>query len=191
MKLLIGLGNPGKKYINNRHNVGFMFVDYIINSVNQNFDLKKDNKLKANVYKLKFNGEDFIVAKPQTFMNLSGNAVQKIISNFKLQISNLIVVHDDLDIPLGKFKIQKGVGPKLHNGLTSIEESLKTKDFLRIRIGVENRSEENRLPGEAYVLQDFTTEEKEIITKVFEEIRKKLIDSRFMIQDSRGFIHES
>jgi PTH1 family peptidyl-tRNA hydrolase len=132
------------------------------------------SKLQAT--SLKF--QEILLAKPLTFMNKSGDAVKAIIdrqvSNFKFQVSkDLIVVHDDLDIPFGKFKIQTQ-GPKLHNGLTSIQNKLQTMDFLRVRIGVDNRPPENRMPGEEYVLQNFTEEERFQLPKLF-----KAIDARF------------
>ena len=95
-------------------------------------------------------------------------------SNLKLPTSNLFVVHDDLDLPLGKFKIQKGVGPRLHNGIESIENHLMTKDFFRVRIGIDNRTPENWIDGETYVLQDFRPEEKEKIYNLFPDISARL-----------------
>ena len=161
MKILVGLGNPGKKYSNNRHNVGHIFVDYLINELKNS----KINGLK--------------LYKTDCFMNESGIFVKKINEKFKIKNENLIIVHDDLDIPFGKFHIQFGVGPQLHNGLDSIEDHLKTKDFLRIRIGVDNRNSEQKIPGETYVLNDFTKEEfinlKEIIfPKIFSQLKLKL-----------------
>lgn len=178
--VLIGLGNPGLKYQNNRHNIGKLFIDYLVNQlpswrVNE---LKERNKTIAKV----FENDNFILVKTETFMNLSGKAVKKFIENWNLpvrqiggKIENLYIIHDDLDIPLGKFKIQFAQGPKLHNGIRSIEETLKTKSFWRIRIGVDNRKKESWIDGETYVLQDFLPEEKGIlITQVFPEIKKKL-----------------
>jgi PTH1 family peptidyl-tRNA hydrolase len=114
-------------------------------------------------------------------MNHSGLAVKEFIGNClpageagKLEIGNLVVIHDDLDIPLGKFKIQQGVGPLLHNGIASIENAIGTKDFFRVRIGVDNRTPENRVDGETYVLQDFTPEEKKIIFDLFPQIFSRL-----------------
>jgi len=161
MKMLIGLGNPGKKYANNRHNVGYLFVDYLITQLKNS----RINGLK--------------IYKTDCFMNLSGIFVKKLLSNFRtFKLLNLIVVHDDLDIPFGKFHIQFGVGPQLHNGLESIENHLKTKDFWRIRIGVDNRP--GKVPGETYVLHNFTEEElknlKEIIfPKIFSQLKLQLI----------------
>jgi len=120
------------------------------------------------------NNGTIILAKPQTFMNLSGPAVKKTIENCKLKIENLIVVHDDLDIPLGKFKIQKGTGPQLHNGIESIEKALRTKDFWRVRIGVDNRQKTGYMDGENYVLQNFQKDEESVINKLFPEIYQRL-----------------
>lgn len=162
MMLIIGLGNPGKKYINNRHNVGYMFVDYLINQLTNS----RINKLR--------------IFKTDCFMNLSGIFVKKISMIYDLSSKDLIIVHDDLDIPLGKFHIRFGVGPQLHNGLESIEKHLKTKDFYRIRIGVDARSVENKVSGETYTLQNFLSQEKkllesEIFPKIFSQLKLNFI----------------
>lgn len=194
MKLIVGLGNPGDKYKNNRHNVGFMFIDYIMKNLQiLNYQLPITNqhqilndKYQKNpltiIYRL---SPDLILAKPQTFMNNSGLAVIGLIKNFKLKIENLIVIHDDLDIPLGKFKIQS-TGPRLHNGLDSIEKCLLTKDFLRVRVGVDARpsndptriqqinSQSRMVSGETYVLSDFIHEERKLIDQVFNKIFTQL-----------------
>jgi len=150
MMLIVGLGNPGPKYQNNRHNVGYMFIDYINKQI-------KNEKIK--------------IVKTNVFMNNSGIAVNKLVRNLKLEIENLIVIHDDLDIPLGKFHIQFGVGPQLHNGLESIENHLKTKDFWRIRIGVDNRLPDKKILGETYALQNFLSDEKKLLeTEIFPKI---------------------
>ena len=172
MKCIVGLGNPGEKYKNNRHNVGFMFVDYLMKELmhEQNATFKEEKKLQVLSYKL----QGMLLAKPLTFMNLSGRAVTELFKNFKLKIENLIVVHDDLDIPLGKFKIQKGTGPLLHNGISSIEQAIGTKDFVRVRIGVDNRSSDARVDGETYVLLDFNEEESTLIKSLFPQIFERL-----------------
>ncbi len=176
MVLLVGLGNHGEKYQNNRHNVGFMFVDYLVGELT---DLrvdgfKNDKYSSSKLVKFTKNNIDFVFAKPQTFMNKSGIAIKKLLSNFQtLKLSNLIVAHDDLDIPFGKFHIQQSVGPRLHNGLKSIEDNLKTKDFWRIRVGVDARNPENRIDGITYVLKNFSDSEKEKLEK---EIFPKIFD---------------
>jgi len=153
VKLIVGLGNPEKNYFNHRHNVGFMVIDY----------------LQKNLH-----SADFFLKKSDQFMNKSGLAVSKFAKYYIQNTKYLYVAHDDLDIPLGEFKIQFAKGPKLHNGIESVEKALSTKDFWRIRIGVDNRDSDNRIPGEKYVLEDFTQEEKKILNTVFEQISKNL-----------------
>jgi PTH1 family peptidyl-tRNA hydrolase len=150
MKVVVGLGNVGVKYANTRHNVGFIAVD------------KLSSKLKNSVF-----------LKPSNMMNSSGLAVKKLVSNEKIDPSDLYIIHDDLDIGLGKYKIQKR-GPKDHKGVNSVEEALGTSNFWRVRIGVDNRNSNDRATGEEYVLGDFTSKEKETLDKVLDEICKKL-----------------
>lgn len=157
--IVIGLGNPGVKYQNNRHNIGHMFVDW--------FKGQKVGKSK------KWN---FELSKTNSYMNDSGPEIKQMISKFpSFSISNLFISHDDLDLRLGNFKIQKGTGPKVHNGLSSIEDALGTKDFWRIRIGVDNRDSDHRGTGEDYVLSDFTIEEKQVLETIFPQILSRLI----------------
>ncbi|MEX1052761.1 MAG: aminoacyl-tRNA hydrolase [Patescibacteria group bacterium] len=159
MKLLVGLGNPGIKYQNNRHNIGHHFVDYLL------------SKLTGD----ELTGLNIKPVKSDVFMNLSGQFVQKILKKHQnFSLNDLYIAHDDLDIPLGKFKIDKGTGPKLHNGIKSIEETLKTKDFWRIRIGVDARISDSWIDGEKYVLSDFTQKEKILFNKIFIDILNKL-----------------
>jgi PTH1 family peptidyl-tRNA hydrolase len=170
MKLIIGLGNPENKHENNRHNVGFLAIDELARLLLEE-EWSSVKKFQSLI--IKHEGS-CILAKPQTFMNNSGKAVKKLVDQYKIESSDLWVIHDDLDIALGDYKIQKGKGPKLHNGIKSIEEKLGKTDFWRVRIGVENRGEKNKISGETYVLQDFTEKESEIInltiTKICEEI---------------------
>jgi PTH1 family peptidyl-tRNA hydrolase len=155
MKLIIGIGNPGEKYKNNRHNVGFMTID------------KLPQKSKIKIF------------KSQNFMNNSGEFVKKLVDQYKLDLSNLWVIHDDLDLRLGSYKIQFGKGPKEHKGLLSIYEKLGTKGFWHVRIGADNRGEDptsrKASRGEDYVLEDFTEEERKVIDKVIHEVCKKLV----------------
>lgn len=173
MKLIVGLGNPEEKYQNNRHNIGFMIIDRIVKELMVSPHVEK--KLKSLVFYHHVSGTIF--ARPQTFMNSSGIAVKKLVEQYHIKPADLWVIHDDLDIPLGSYKIQKGKGPKLHNGVNSIEKKLGTDDFWRVRIGVENRVSGNRIPGEEYVLQDFTGEEKKFLSPVINKICKELATS--------------
>lgn len=153
MKLIIGLGNPGIKYANNRHNVGYITVDSLLSTAHS---------------------KNMIVKKSDKFMNNSGSFVLKNLKAYGIVPEALYVIHDDLDIKLGNYKIQFGKGPKVHNGLNDIYDKLGTKDFWHIRVGVDNRSAESRTKGEDYVLEDFTDEERHILDKAIKEICKKL-----------------
>lgn len=165
MKLIVGLGNPGIEHKNNRHNAGFMVVEKLAEG-------DFENKFEAEISR---RGETLLV-KPQTFMNRSGEAVAKIVSFYKIDMANLFLVHDDLDIRLGDYKIQLGIGPKVHYGLNSVEEKLGGKNFWRIRIGVDNRPVgEARTPGDEYVLADFSDEEKIIVNGVIEKAVKEIV----------------
>ena len=176
MKLIVGLGNPGEKYVNNRHNVGFIFVDHLLKTATDKAEgFEYDKYLQAETKEIRINAEQIVLVKPQTYMNKSGIAVRSCIDRYTINMAqDLIIVHDDLDIPLGKFKIQKGSGPKLHNGLESIEKTLRFKDFLRIRIGVDNRDPNNRIDGETYVLQDFLGTEIEILNTTLDKLLERL-----------------
>lgn len=169
MKLLVGLGNPGHKYAQNRHNVGFLFTEYLQAQPElKNRITKNEEQFHAHIVKL----DDLIIARPQEFMNTSGNAVQKLMQFYKILPEDTFVAHDDLDIPLGSFKITQR-GPQIHNGLSSIEAKIGPA-YWKIRIGIENRDPANRLPGEAFVLQDFTHAELEIISTTFPKIYAQL-----------------
>ncbi|MBI3620105.1 peptidyl-tRNA hydrolase [Candidatus Roizmanbacteria bacterium] len=163
MRLIVGLGNQGIKYRHNRHNVGQMFIDY----------LGKQLK-KAKISEIK-------LVKTGGFMNESGRTIKKLTADYPLPSANLLIAHDDLDIPFGKFKIAMARGPRLHNGISSIEKELDTKDFWRIRIGVENRTPLNRPDGETYVLTDFTPFEKQRLPEIFDRVIKRL----FFLSPSR------
>jgi len=144
MKLIIGLGNPGSKYEKTRHNLGFMVIDFLIG--NEEFDSKKVKLIK-----------------PQTFMNNSGQEVKKNADYYKIIPEDIVVIHDDLDLPLGEIKVQQGRSSAGHKGVQSVIDALGTNNFIRIRIGI--RPEELTLDTEKFVLQKFTLEEQEIINQ--------------------------
>lgn len=170
MKLIVGLGNPGEKYKGTRHNIGFLVIEKFQIDIFPNFPWKFERKFNAEV---SMAGE-MILVKPQTFMNNSGGSVSSLASFYKIPKNNIYVIHDDLDIKLGEVKLQFAVGPKLHYGVTSIEEKLGTKDFWRLRIGVDNRELNNRVEGEDYVLQNFSDDEEKIVSEVIIKAVKDL-----------------
>ncbi len=171
---IVGLGNPGEKYEKNRHNAGKIFVSHLAENFNLKFSLEK--KIKNEVASFSFKAKKILLAKPITFMNLSGEAVKKLVDYYKINTENLYIVHDDLDIPLGKFRIDFARGPKLHNGLLSIEQQLKTKNFWRVRIGVDNRQKTGWIEGETYVLTNFTQNELLTLKQSLKEIETKLLN---------------
>ena len=148
--LIVGLGNPGREYKNNRHNVGFMLVDRL--TVRLNARLSR-MQAKALVGSVNYEGNKIIFAKPQTYMNLSGRSIQGLARFYKLPLENVIVAHDDLDFPFGTIRIRPRGGPGGQKGIASAIERLGTKDFRRLRIGIGRPP--GRMDPAAYVLQDF------------------------------------
>ena len=172
-KLIIGLGNPGEEYEKSRHNVGFMVIDHLSIAMNSGL-WKKNEKVDASV---DFRKPLALLAKPLTFMNESGKTVKKIFKYYKFEnVGQLVVIHDDLDLPLGSYRIQKGHGPMLHKGVNSIELELGSEWFTRVRIGIDNRDPEKRVSGERYVLENFSKAETEVLNKIIEKIVIELID---------------
>lgn len=179
MKILAGLGNPDTVYTHNRHNVGFQFLDYFIlnadtyypNRIIRQKTFEQNKRFSAQIIRLY---DDLILVKPQTYMNRSGISIRTIQNYYKMSTSDIIIAHDDLDIPFGKFKIQQAKGPKVHNGILSIEKELGSANFWRIRIGVENRTPEHKISGNDYVLSNFTHEEKNCLNSIFEKIGNQL-----------------
>lgn len=167
--LLVGLGNPGDEYSHTRHNAGYLFLDWLAEEHSLVF-----TTLKKGESSMTERGE-IILAKAQTYMNESGRAVSKLLRYYKIPSDHLTVIHDDLDIPFGEYKIMSGKGPKIHNGLISIENYLQNKDFRRVRIGVDARDPEQRIDGKTYVLQPFTADElRSLRMEVFPAIAAEL-----------------
>lgn len=181
MKLVVGLGNPGKRYIATRHNVGFEVINKLGRELSAP-EFGEESKLKSLLAKTTVAGLEVILAKPQTYMNFSGEAVTAIANYYKIQPKDIIVIHDDLDIVLGEYKFQLGKGPKQHNGIASIEEKLGTKDFWRLRMGVENRETfgrshlgKLRTSGEEYVLQTFPSDELVTVHRTAQQVVTDLV----------------
>jgi PTH1 family peptidyl-tRNA hydrolase len=162
VKIVAGLGNKGTKYSKNRHNTGFIAVDNLA----ENWE--NESKFDSEISK----SENFIFIKPQTYMNDSGKAVSKVMNFYKISPDDLIVIHDDLDLPFSKVKKQFDAGPAGHNGIISIIEQLGTQKFWRIRVGI-GRPQDSRIDPSDYVLSDFTVDElKEIQALNLEELLK-------------------
>jgi len=159
--LIIGLGNPGKRYESTRHNVGFMAVEKLAARLEIQLKQKSFNALWG---KGSITGNNILLAEPQTFMNLSGTAVRQLQSFFKTDISNLIVIHDDLDLPFGAIRLKAGGGTAGHKGLASIESNLGTSEFIRVRLGIGKPVDKSRIEG--YVLEPFRKEEQEVLPDI-------------------------
>lgn len=176
MILIIGLGNPGKKYELSRHNLGFLVLDRF--SRKNLFEFKSSKKFKSKISKGYFGKKRIILIKPQTFMNNSGKAVKSLATNYKRQTTNIWVIHDDIDLPLGKMKIVKNRGAGGHKGVQSIINEMKTKNFVRFRLGINPRYKTmKKWSDEAmkkFVLKKFTKTEKGIVKKVVENCVKAL-----------------
>ena len=174
-KFIIGLGNPGKKYDKNRHNIGFLFLKEFALNHSSSFLLK--NKLKSNYSEFISEGVIYRLFMPTTYMNNSGEAIRAIIDWFKISKDRLIIVVDDIDIPLGKIRVRKKGGSGGHNGLKSIINHLNSEEFLRIRVGIgspptiETDKNYNTI---SHVLGNFSNTEKLILNKTFCQIIKSL-----------------
>jgi peptidyl-tRNA hydrolase, PTH1 family len=182
MNLVVGLGNPGKEYLATRHNVGWQALDVLVQKLSQlhpewadSASFRSQPKWQAEICQVGSN----LLLKPQTFMNNSGQAVQAVLKFYKLdkakEYPNLFVIHDDLDLNLGAWKLHWGTGPKVHNGLQSLYQHLGTKNFWHVRIGVDDRQGDRSMPGSAYVLQSFSGESKKVIDDVLGEVADTLI----------------
>lgn len=173
MKIIVGLGNPGKKYENTRHNVGFLSLDRIVKKMDEKdikTEFKLENKFQAEVAKFKLGSEDVVLVKPQTFMNNSGEAVKKVVSFYKIDPEkDLIVIYDDVDIPAGKVRIRSEGSSAGHKGLQSIIDTLATDHFMRVRIGI-GRPNNEMVKIEDWVLQVLTEGEKELLFNTIEDL---------------------
>jgi PTH1 family peptidyl-tRNA hydrolase len=161
--LLIGLGNPGREYRDNRHNFGFMLIDRLIVRLNAR-GLKLQSK--AIVTDAIFSDRKLILAKPQTYMNLSGQSAQGLIHFYKLSLSEVLIAHDDLDLPFGTIRMRPGGGPGGQKGLASTIEQLGTKDIPRLRLGIGRPP--GRMDPAAYVLQDFSRDEMKELSSILD-----------------------
>ncbi len=175
MHLIIALGNPGQQYENTRHNAGFLVLDELQKSLGFS-QFEKNSKFDALICEKNLDGEKIILAKPQSFMNRSGEVVRKIMDFYKIPKENLLVLHDDLDINIGAFKISTDSSAAGHNGVQSVIDNLGSQQFKRIRIGIEGseKKKDRIIPGEVFVLQDFSVEELGAIKKLAEEIEKEI-----------------
>ena len=174
MKLIVGLGNPGQSYANNRHNIGFLCVNYFARTQGIKFDQKKG---RARIGTGRVAGNEVVLAKPQTYVNLSGESVSSLIKRFNISLDDLIVIHDDLDLPLAKIRVSHGSSSGGHKGINSIMNYLGSQDFTRIRIGIgrPDKAEVSEDEIIAYVLSDFTPEQKQVIAQIIPRVSEAIL----------------
>ncbi len=170
---LIGLGNPGKKYSNSRHNIGFLILENFSKKYNSKFSLK--DKVKSFFAEFKINDSTYRLFLPNTFMNNSGEAVRAIVDWYKINLDQIFIIVDDKDLPLGKIRFRKKGSSGGHNGLKNIIEKLQTQDFNRVRIGIGSPTSingKNNFNTISHVLGNISSEEKSVLDKVYEKVIK-------------------
>lgn len=172
MKLVVGLGNPGRGYAACRHNIGFMCVSYFAKEHGIRFD-KRQGKARTGVGEIA--GEQIVLARPQTFMNRSGESVALLVKKFKIDPGGLIVIHDDLDLPTGRIRLSFGAGSGGHKGIDSVIDCLDSRDFSRLRVGIGHPPEATEAAVIDYVLSDFTPAESQVMKLVIPRVSDALL----------------
>ena len=167
MKLIVGLGNPGRAYVNNRHNVGIRCIDYFAQAHGIPI---KERRARARLGIGEVAEKRVVLAKTRTYMNLSGQAVSRLVRHFNVPLGDLVVICDDLDLPLDKVRIRQSGGSAGHKGMKSIIDSLGSQDFPRIRVGI-GRPDGDEI---SYVLSDFTAAEREVVREAVAEVADAL-----------------
>ncbi|MBR1417158.1 MAG: aminoacyl-tRNA hydrolase [Bacilli bacterium] len=162
MKLIVGLGNPGKEYENTRHNVGFMALDYFLGNISYN------EKFNALYTKVKIDNEDVLFIKPLTYMNLSGQAVSRFVNFFKISTDDILIIQDDLDLPTATIKLKYKSSSGGHNGIKSIINELNTDEIPRLKIGISNNK---LISTKDYVLNRFSKDELHELENVFPQVK--------------------
>jgi len=176
MKLIIGLGNPGREYAHNRHNIGFLCLNHFARQHDIRFDRKQG---KARTGTGRVDDIEVVLAKPQTFMNRSGQSLSLLLKKFNIALDDLIVIHDDIDLPLGKIRIRRSSSSGGHKGINSIIAELGSQDFIRIRAGIGRpepamaEADEDKIID--YVLSDFTPEERQVVSEVVSRVSEAIL----------------
>ena len=170
MKIVVGLGNPGKEYSNTKHNIGFLFIEYL--EKKYKFEVKK-KAFDSLICETTFEDEKVVFAKPQTYMNLSGIAVQKLKNWYKVDNKDILIIYDDIDIPFGtiRYKVNSSAGS--HNGMKNIIECLSSQDVPRIRVGIGGLKHEND-DLKDFVLSRFSKEQLEKLDEIFSQVEDRL-----------------
>jgi PTH1 family peptidyl-tRNA hydrolase len=164
MHLIVGLGNPGAEYAKTRHNAGFLLVEKLAEQWKSGWT--NERKFAARVAKAERNGSKVLLAEPQTFMNLSGEAVGGLVKFYQLPLEKILIVVDDADLPLGEIRLRPGGGAGGHHGLESVTQHLGSKEFARLRIGIGRKNEVREITG--HVLGKFSVDENALLEKILE-----------------------
>ncbi|MDD4607573.1 MAG: aminoacyl-tRNA hydrolase [Bacilli bacterium] len=175
MKLIVGLGNPGKEYQKTRHNMGFLMIDKMVENLNADFK----NKNGGLYFDTLLYGEKIIFLKPQQYINLSGQVIKKYIDYYKIDIEDIFIIHDDLDLEVGTFKLRTAGSSAGHNGLKDIERCLNTQEYKRMKIGISNNK---NMDTKDYVIGNFSKEDQKKFEEVFKlgpELLKDYIELSF------------
>ncbi len=172
MKLIVGLGNPGREYAASRHNIGFNCLGYF---ARQHKIALKSKQAHARVGQGEISGEPVLLARPYTFMNQSGKSVRTLVEKFRVGLEDLIVIHDDMDLPLGKIRIRMGGSGAGHKGVNSIISELGSQEFARIRVGIGRPDETDEAGVIDYVLSPLNPEEKAVITQIISRVGEALL----------------
>ena len=186
IRVIVGLGNPGREYERTRHNAGYWWVDAIAEAKRAAW--KRETKFSGWTTRIEEGGRDFWLLKPATYMNESGRSVAALLRFYRIEPANMLVVHDELDLPPGTVKLKKGGGTGGHNGLTDIVEALDTKEFWRLRIGIGHPGHKDLVAD--YVLHEARREEQELIDPPFDrslDLLPKLASGR--MQDAMTWLH--
>jgi PTH1 family peptidyl-tRNA hydrolase len=177
MKLVIGLGNPGYLYARNRHNIGFMCVTHLAKRQHISFD-RKQGHARTGIGNIA--GYKTVLARPQTYMNASGESVDPLMKKLNVSPSDLVVIHDDLDLPVGKIRLRLGGSSGGHKGIDSIISHIGTRDFYRVRVGIGRPDSDSSEAAKedaviAYVLSDFTSEERKVVDDAIPQVSEAIV----------------
>lgn len=172
IKLIVGLGNPGDAYVNTRHNIGFKLINALVKA--STIEATKKATLKSHVYSVAFGEHNVLAIKPQTYMNLSGDAVVAVMNYYNILPNEICILTDDLDVPFGKVRLRAKGGAGTHNGMKSVIQQVGTQAFMRLRLGIGPKPD--GMDSKDFVLQNFTAREQDVLPGMLTKISAQLID---------------
>ena len=179
MKIIIGLGNPDSKYTLTRHNIGFLYLDWLNHKFFQNQNFQTKSKLKSNIIETSLNSEKIILAKPNTYMNLSGDAFIALQNFYKIDTKDILVIYDDIDIEFNTFRYREKGSAGTHNGMRSVIQNTNTQEIPRLRLGISNQFRQH-IPLSEFVLSNFSKDEQNKLPEFFESTLQTLQNANFL-----------